>query len=117
MQVAAPTSWWRHRRGVPHYVWVGFLLLGLLAALYWVSKPAAVHGVHNITTAIAFVPDSVQSALKQVNLPHVLDDEDSVWHDRVDYELAWPEAFSYADAESSRLGLLLPRAGPVFGCF
>ncbi len=99
---------------VPHYVWVGCLLTGLMAALYWVSRPAAVPGVHNITEVVAMVPQQPLGGTKQVTLPHILDDEDARWHDRVDYEIPWPADLSYENRDATRLGLLLPRIGTRF---
>lgn len=114
MSAAASLTRWRFWRGVPHYSWVGVLLLGLLAALHWVSQPAAVAGVHNISSAIAMVPDASSGALKQVTLPHILDDEDHVWHHRVDYDVPWPADLTYDDPALARLGVLLPRVGTRF---
>ena len=101
-------------RAVPHYVWVGALLVGLMLVLHWVSRPTAEPGLVKVTTANALVPDLVGAVVKQVTLPHVLDDEDSRWQKRVDYDLPWPEALSYADRAEARLGLLLPRVGTRF---
>ncbi|WP_101048641.1 sensor histidine kinase [Macromonas nakdongensis] len=106
--------WLQARWPLPHYVWVGVLLLGLLGALHWVSRPAAVAGVHNIAQAMAEVPQAPQVGVKQVTLPHILDDEAPRWHDRVDYRLTWPADLSYTDRETARLGLLLPRVGTRF---
>lgn len=102
------------RRWPPHYVWVGALLLALLAMLHTVSQPARGEGMHTVPSARAHVPGVAQPVVKQVALPHILDDEDPRWHERVDYDLDWPVGLTYRDPATARLGLLLPRVGTRF---
>lgn len=105
-----PPRW----RRVPRNVWVGALLLGLMLALYGVSRLAVVPGVFNLSEAQASVPGRPGVALKQVRLPHILDDEDPGWHGRVDYDIPWPAELVYAQRADARLGVLLPRVGTRF---
>lgn len=102
------------RRRPPHFVWVGVVLVALLAMLHAVSQPARGAGVHSVQTARAYVPGNAQSVVKQVALPHILDDEDPNWQDRVDYDINWPRGLTYSNPTEARLGLLLPRVGTRF---
>lgn len=105
-----PTAW----RDWPHYVWVGLLLLALLAALYWVSRPAAVPGAVNIGEIEVSVLGQPDIPPKTVRLPHVLDDEEDLWRHRVAYRLDWPAALDYDRRDGQRLALLLPRVDARF---
>jgi signal transduction histidine kinase len=104
-------AWWRQ---LPHYFWVSWLLLALLAALYWVSRPAAVPGVFSVTQAEVFAPGNPSVATKQVALPHILDDEGPDWWGRVDYIIPWPAELQYSNVSGQRLAVLLPRVGTRF---
>ena len=48
------------RRWPPHYVWVGALLLALLAMLHAVSQPVRGDSVHTVPSARAHVPGVAQ---------------------------------------------------------
>jgi len=99
-------------RHMPHYVWVGAILIALLWALHHVSLPSAVPQVVNVTEAVAFVPSGLEGVRRQVLLPHILDDDQPAWRDRVDYELAWPPQLEATGHE--RWAMLLPRVATRF---
>ena len=101
-------AWWR--RASP-LVGLALCLLVLLGALYWVSRPAAVAGVANLSQA-RFVTAGAAPVL--VTLPHNLDAQPWPEQGRVDYGLDWPAALHYEDREQARLALLLPRTGARF---
>lgn len=105
-----PAGW----RQLPHYVWVGLMLLGLLVALHWVSRPGAVPGAVNVDRIEVSVLDRDDIPPKPVGLPHVLDDESPVWRHRVAYRLDWPGELDYVSREGQRLALLLPRVDARF---
>lgn len=105
-----PPGW----RQLPHYVWVGLMLLGLLAALHWVSRPGAVSGAVNVERIEVVPLDRSDVAPKIVALPHVLDDEAPPWRHRVAYRLDWPAELHYRTRDGQRLALLLPRVDARF---
>ncbi|WP_180683265.1 sensor histidine kinase [Tepidicella baoligensis] len=105
-----PAGW----RQLPHYVWVGLILLGLLAALYWVSRPGMIAGAVHVDRIEVSVIGRDDIPPKMVELPHVLDDESPPWHQRVAYRLNWPAELDYDSREGQRLALLLPRVDARF---
>jgi len=104
----------RGRRETPVWIWVGLILLGLLAALFWVSQPQSLPGVFDIRQADISLPLDPGQPPRHVRLPHILDDEGPAWWDRVEYRLTWPEELEYETRETVRLALLLPRVGTRF---
>lgn len=96
------------------FVWVGLLLLLLLAGLHWVSMPKPVPGASVVRQAQVQVIGQPQLGLKPVALPHVMDDETPQWQQQLAYRLAWPEALRYSQPGEGRYALLLPRVGTRF---
>ena len=99
---------------VPPCVWCGLVLSALLLCLWWVSRPASVTGVENITQAEAIAltsSDGSASSWFGVSLPHNLDRDAEQFGDRVRYHIAWPVSIHYGDARQAHLALLLPRVG------
>ncbi len=99
---------------IPHYWWVGLILLGLLAALHGVSLPRPLQGAVMVQEVTASIPHRPEVDVMEVALPHILDDQPPVWWNRVDYAVAWPEALVYNANTDDRMGLLLPRVGTRF---
>ena len=100
---------------------MGLLLLALLLGLYWVSRPAAVPGVVNVVAVKAGAgSDSAAApgALREVALPHILDDAPPELRSRVDYSFTLsPEMAAILQpsaAQAPGLALLLPRVGTRF---
>ena len=101
----------RSRRSERVWLWVGGVLLVLLAILYRVSLPAPMPGVFDLQRATASLPLDPRTPARAVSLPHVLDDEGPAWWDRVDYVLPWPQALGELAPSPRRLALLIPRVG------
>ena len=101
-------------RRVPHHLWVGLLLLGLLWALHSVSQPVASKGAVTLHEAQASLLQRPQEPPQRVRLPHILDDQPAAGSGWVDYRLDWPAALHYDDRAHTRLALLLPRVGTRF---
>lgn len=110
----APPPPGQSAKRVPHYLWVGLLLLGLLWALHSVSMPAGLENAVTLREAQASLPQHPQQPPQQVSLPHILDDQPAAWSGWVDYRLDWPAALHYDDPAQTRLALLLPRVGTRF---
>src|SRR5574343_892235 len=105
-------------RRLPPCVWVALVLLALLLCLWWISRPASVAGVENITRAEAVPLASPVDGLTgsepgpfRVVLPHNLDRDGQRFGNRVRYRIAWPRAIHYGDTRQAHLALLLPRVG------
>lgn len=101
----------RGRRAERVWLWVGLLLLALLAVLHWVSLPRQMPGVITLDRAQASLPLDPDAPGQLVALPHILDDQSPAWWGRVDYELIWPTALRYEPDTPRRLALLVPRVG------
>ncbi len=108
------TRWSSPWSRVPHYGWVGLLLLLLLVALYLVSLPGAVPGVVNVDRIQVGALDDVQLPTRTVQLPHVMDDEEPEFRHRVYYRMDWPQELYYTERQSQRIALLLPRVDARF---
>lgn len=93
------------------WLWVGAVLLVLLAILYRVSLPASMPGVVDLQRATASLPLDPQTPARAVTLPHLLDDEGPAWWGRVDYVLPWPQVLGESIPSPRRLALLIPRVG------
>lgn len=104
----------RGRRETPVWIWVGLILLSLLAALFWVSQPRSLPGVFDIQRAVATVPLDPSTPPRQVALPDILDDQSPTWWGRVDYQIDWPGELKYGEGAQKRLALLIPRVGMRF---
>lgn len=108
--VSAGAAW----RRWPHYVWVGLLLLLLLWLLHRVSLAPNLPGTYAVATASASVPGRVELGVRQLALPHILDDAESAWQQEVDYLLSWPTQLQYANPAEQRWAMLIPRVGTRF---
>lgn len=105
---------WDKLGQLPHYFWVGLVLLLLLGALFRVSQPRSFPDVLIMSEATAFIPGRSDMEAVQVNLPHILDDQSPAWWNRTAYELTWPASLADQAGPDSRLGILLPRVGTRF---
>lgn len=107
-------AWLQARQPRHPQLWVAVLLLGLLTLMFWVSNPRAVPGAAVLSTVSAAVPERPDIKPRTVELPHILDDEEPAWHQRVQYSLYWPASVQYEAPEHVRLALLIPRVGTRF---
>lgn len=113
MKVKAITPLVRLGR-LPHYFWVGLILLALLAALYRVSLPRSMPDAVIVKQATASIPGRSGAEAALVNLPHILDDQPAAWWNRAAYEFAWPPELTHESLTGQRVGILLPRVGTRF---
>ena len=99
---------------LPGYVWVVAVLMALLWGLHEVSRPAQFEGAVTLSSAVASTPLRETVASERVDLPHILDDQSPEWWNRVDYDLAWPDAPDAQGVTAERWALLMPRVGTRF---
>jgi signal transduction histidine kinase len=75
------------------WMWVGGVLALIIVMLAWVSRPSQIEGGIRFEQAslLQLIP-SVTPAPRQVQLPHVWDDQDPPLSGVQRYRLVWPEA-------------------------
>jgi signal transduction histidine kinase len=116
MQSALQAQWLKLRL-LPHYFWVGMILLLLLVALFRVSMPRSFPDAWIVNDVTALVPGRSDIEPVQVRLPHILDDQPPAWWNRVAYEFTLPVSMADQARPSPRLGMLMPRVGTRFRVF
>jgi signal transduction histidine kinase len=99
-----------HRlRHIPAWLLVGLVLAAVLVGLAFVSRPQAVAGGIYLQNATVASKDIAQSAIKNVVLPHIWDDEKPPWQGVARYRLTLPQANSLPP--EAQLALYIPRVG------
>ncbi len=96
-------------RRIPAWLLVGVVLLAVLVGLAFVSRPQGIEGAIHIQNAQVTHINNAQSAIKNVALPHVWDDEKPAWYGVARYSLVLPVA-SQLSAQVP-LALYIPRVG------
>ncbi|MCS6810206.1 MAG: hypothetical protein NZ694_02930, partial [Tepidimonas sp.] len=91
---------------------VAVALAALLLSLHLLTRPWAAPGIWILNQARVSLPQDPGQLPRQVDLPHLLDDEGPAWQGWARYELLWP-MHQPAPMQASGLqwGLLLPRVG------
>lgn len=99
-------------RRIPAWALVGMVLVAVLVGLAFVSRPQGLQGVIYVQKAVAAGGNTAQSAIKNVVLPHVWDDEKPAWEGVARYHLTLPpEPQAQASAAKEPMALYIPRIG------
>ncbi len=93
---------------------VGAVLVVLLAGLALISRPQPLEGTIYIQNAQLTGMNTAQSAIKNIALPHVWDDEKPALSGTASYTLSLPQEASLAVQPGQALALLIPRVGARF---
>jgi signal transduction histidine kinase len=96
----------------PAWLWVGLLLTALLVGLVFVSLPPVLPGAVTITHATATLATPDGPLRRDVQLPHVWDDERPPWNGIARYDIPWPASLETTGDEA--MALYLPRVGARF---
>lgn len=107
-------SWVQKLRGTPAWLWVGLLLLAVLVGLAYVSRPQPLQGTVLVSSASVRLIEPPGGSAKQIQLPHVWDDESPPWEGVARYTVAIPTAVLRASEQGHAQALFVPRAGARF---
>lgn len=107
-------SWASRLRQTPAWVWVGLVLLAVLAGLGYVSRPQPLDGTVLVKNVRVALMEPVQSAPKSRALPHIWDDESPPWEGVARYSVPIPPSVKAKHEQGVSQGVYLPRVGARF---